>query len=123
MLPGISAEEIKQLIKDQLAMLSISKYRLDDLLVVPPVETNHESEVVQILAAAVEATTGIQPRLEGGGPTCDGWMFITRGIPAICGYGVKCAGVHGADEWVDLKSMQTITEIYAHTISHYLGAS
>ena len=123
LLPGISAEEIKQVIKDQLALLSISKYRLDDLLVVPAVETNHESEIVQALAAAVEATTGIQPRLEGSGPTCDGWMFITRGIPAVCGYGVKCGGVHGADEWVDLNSMRTITEIYAHTILHYLGAS
>ncbi len=123
LLPGISAEEIKQLIKDQLAMLSISKYRLDDLLVVPAVETSHESEVVQAITAAVEATTGIQPRLEGGGPTCDGWMFITRGIPAVCGYGVRCGGVHGADEWVDLNSMRTITEIFAHTILHYLGAS
>ena len=90
--------------------------------VVPAAVTSQDSEVVQALAAAVGATTGIQPRLEGAGPTCDGWMFITRGIPTVCGYGVKCGGVHGADEWVDLNSMRTITEIYAHTILHYLGA-
>jgi hypothetical protein len=25
-------------------------------------------------------------------------MFITRGIPTVCGYGAAYGGVHGADE-------------------------
>src|SRR5437588_2481732 len=81
LVPSISTDEIKQIIKDQLERLSITKYRLDDLLVVPAAVTSQDSEVVQALAAAVGATTGIQPRLEGAGPTCAGRMFITRGIP------------------------------------------
>ena len=121
LLPGTSPEQIKHLIKEQLERLSITNYQLDDLLVVPAAETHPQAEVVQTLAAAVEAITGTQPRVEGSGPACDGWMFITRGIPTVCGYGATYGGVDGADEWVDLESLQNTTEVYAHTILHYLG--
>ena len=48
-------------------------------------------------------------------------MFITRGIPTVCGYGVTHGGVHGADEWADLESLCNTTEVYAHAILHFLG--
>jgi len=48
-------------------------------------------------------------------------MFLTRGIPTVCGYGVTCGGVHGADEWVDIESLRQITEVYATTIKNYLA--
>lgn len=74
---------------------------------------------MQTLAIAVEMITDSRPRLEGSGPACDGWMFITRGTPTVCGYGVTCGGVYGADEWVDLESLRKLMEVYAHTILHY----
>jgi succinyl-diaminopimelate desuccinylase len=120
LLPGTSADEIKRLIEDQLQKFSITTYLLEDLVSIPAVETDQESEVVQALAKAVEGITGAKPRIEGAGPACDGWMFITRGIPTVCGYGAACGGVHGADEWVDLESVRKVTEIYAHTIMDYL---
>ncbi len=121
LLPDTSPEEIKRLIKDQLEQLSIPNYQLKDLLEVPAAETHPQAEVVQTLAAAVAAITGTHPRVEGSGPACDGWMFITRGIPTVCGYGVAYDGVHGADEWVDVESLRSTTEVYAHTILHFLG--
>jgi acetylornithine deacetylase/succinyl-diaminopimelate desuccinylase-like protein len=33
---------------------------------------------------------------------------------------VPCGGVHGADEWADLESLRTVTEIYALAILEYL---
>ena len=48
-------------------------------------------------------------------------MFSTRGIETIYGYGVECGGVHGADEWVGLANLQSITGMYARTILNYLG--
>jgi acetylornithine deacetylase/succinyl-diaminopimelate desuccinylase-like protein len=48
-------------------------------------------------------------------------MFITRGIPAVCGYGVACGNVHGADEWVDLESLGIVTKVYAQTILRFLS--
>jgi succinyl-diaminopimelate desuccinylase len=121
LLPGMTADEVKTLIKEHLERLAITSYRLDDVLFVPAAETDPQAEIVQSLATAVETITGVQPRLEGSGPACDGWMFMTRGIPTVCGYGVACGGVHGADEWVDVASVRTLTEVYAHTILDYCG--
>jgi acetylornithine deacetylase/succinyl-diaminopimelate desuccinylase family protein len=121
LLPGMSADEVKRFIKDQLDRLTIATYRLDDILFVPAAETDPQAEIVQTFATAVEMITGARPRLEGSGPACDGWMFITRGIPTVCGYGVTCGGVHGADEWVDLESLRKMTEVYADVILRYCG--
>jgi succinyl-diaminopimelate desuccinylase len=121
LLPGMTADEVKTLIREQLERLAITTYHLDDVLFVPAAETDPQVEIVQSLATAVETITGVQPRLEGSGPACDGWMFISRGIPTVCGYGVACGGVHGADEWVDVASLRTLTEVYAHTILDYCG--
>jgi succinyl-diaminopimelate desuccinylase len=121
LLPGLTADEIKTLIREQLERLAITTYHLDDVLFVPAAETDPHAEIVQALATAVETITGVRPRLEGSGPACDGWMFMTRGIPTVCGYGVACGGVHGADEWVDVTSLRTLTEVYAHTIFDYCG--
>ena len=119
LLPGLSVDTVKQIIKEQLASLSIQDYHLDDLIVVPAAETTPQADIVRCLAASIEMITGTPPRLEGAGPACDGWMFINKGIPTVCGYGVTCGGVHGADEWVDLESLRWVTEVYAHTILHY----
>src|SRR5579875_987188 len=121
LLPGLSPQAIRHLIEDQCQALDITDYRVDDLIAVPAVEIDQEAEIVQTLASSIEAVTGTRPPLEGAGPACDGWMFITRGIPAICGYGVRCGGVHGADEWADLGSLRTVTEIYARTIMQFIG--
>ena len=120
LLPGISADEVKLLIEGQLRQLAIT-YRLDDLVSVPAVEIDPTSEIVQTLARTANDVAGRVQRLEGAGPACDGWMLIMRGIPTGCGYGVACGGVHGADEWVSLESLRSITEVYALTILQYLG--
>jgi acetylornithine deacetylase/succinyl-diaminopimelate desuccinylase-like protein len=121
LLPGLSAQAVRHLIKEQCQELGIQDYRIDDLIAVPAAEIDPQDGIVQALASAIETVTDACPPQEGAGPACDGWMFITRGIPAICGYGVKCGGVHGADEWVDLESLRNVTEIYALTILSYLG--
>ena len=67
LLPGLSADEVKKIVVEQLESLSITDYNLDDLLVVPAVETNLQAEIVQVLARAVETVTGVSPRREGAG--------------------------------------------------------
>ena len=120
LLPGLGVDTVKQFIKERLSALSIEDYYLDDLVIVPAAETDPQAEIVQALATSIKATTGITPRLAGSGPACDGWMFISRGIPTVCGYGVTCDGVHGADEWVELESLRMVTEVYARTALQYL---
>lgn len=122
LLPGTSIDDLKKLIESQLNTLSITEYRLDDLIAIPAVEVDPQAEIVQALADTVATLTGVHSPLEGSGPACDGWMFITRGIPTISGYGATCGGVHGADEWVNLESLREITDIYAHTALQYLSS-
>lgn len=121
LLPDVTAAEIKSIISTHLTKLGITAYDLEDLVVVSAAETDPQADIVQALAAAAETITGLRPRLAGSGPACDGWMFIQRGIPTVCGFGTHCGGVHGGNEWVDLASLQQITKVYAQAILRYLG--
>ena len=120
LLPGLTVDEVRSIMKEQIKVLPMKDYRLDDLICIPAVETDQGAEIVQVLATVIQEVSGVKQRIEGAGPACDGWMFITRGIPTVCGYGAECGGVHGADKWVDLKSVRSVTEMYAHTIMQYL---
>ncbi len=120
LLPDISAEQIRATITHCLAPLSLP-YDLEEIVHIPAVETSLDAPIVEALSRSIKDITGKSLRLEGAGPACDGWMFSTRGIETICGYGVECGGVHGADEWIDLDSLRSVTEIYARTVLRYLG--
>jgi len=120
LLPHISVEQIRATITHSLTPLSLS-YELEEIAYIPAVEISLDAPIVEALSQSIKDITGKSLRLEGAGPACDGWMFSTRGIETICGYGVKCGGVHGADEWIDLDSLRNVTEIYARTVLRYLG--
>jgi acetylornithine deacetylase/succinyl-diaminopimelate desuccinylase-like protein len=95
LLPGLPAAQLREIIQDQLYLLDIQDYQLEDLIDVPAVETYQQAEIAQDLAAAVEKV--------------------------ICGYGVNYGGIHGPNEWVDLASLQSVTEVYVHTIVNFLN--
>lgn len=120
LMPGLSAHDVRYLIEDCLRPLDLV-YELQEVVFVPAVETPRSALIVETLARSIQEVTGTSPKVEGAGPACDGWMFSRRGIETVCGYGVECGGVHGADEWVGLASLLRVTEIYARTILNYLG--
>lgn len=120
LMPGLSADDIRHTIEGCLSSLGLA-YELHEVVFVPAAETPRSAPIVETLAGSIEEVTGTRPRVEGAGPACDGWMFSMRGIETICGYGVECGGVYGADEWAGLASLQRVTEIYARTTLTYLG--
>jgi acetylornithine deacetylase/succinyl-diaminopimelate desuccinylase-like protein len=101
LLPGLTAENVRALLHEQLERLAITSYRLDNVLSVPAAVTDPHTDIVQCLATSVETITGNRPRVEGSGPACDVWMFITRGIPAVCGYGIASGGMQGIKDGVN----------------------
>jgi acetylornithine deacetylase/succinyl-diaminopimelate desuccinylase-like protein len=105
----------------QLDALPGLDYALDRLLFVPAVEIAPDEKIVRVLAQHAAAITGQTPTTLGCGPWNDGWMFITRGIPAVCGFGPNGAGVHGPDEYVTLDSVIDTTRIYARAVIDFLG--
>jgi acetylornithine deacetylase/succinyl-diaminopimelate desuccinylase-like protein len=120
-LPGLDGDQIEALIHERLDSVPNLTYTLERLLFVPAVEIPTDTDIVQILARRTAEVTGQTPTLLGCGPWNDGWMFITRGIPAVCGFGPDGAGVHAPDEYVDLDSLINTTRIFARTIVDYLG--
>jgi len=121
LLPGADAATVEALIRERLDAIPALDYTLERLLFVPPVEIATDHPLVQMLARHVESVTGIVPTRLGCGPWNDGWMFITRGIPAICGFGPNGQGAHAPDEYVELDSVIATTRIYVRAIVDYLG--
>jgi acetylornithine deacetylase len=121
LLPGAQADTVEQLIRARLNALSGLDYRLDRLLAVPAVEIPASYALVQSLVSRTAEITRQTPTTLGCGPWNDGWMFFTRGIPAICGFGPNGAGVHAPDEYVELDSLIDTTRILVRGIVDYLG--
>lgn len=121
LMPGNSGSQIKIWIKERLARLPQIKYEVEDLLFVPAVEIDAKEDVVLKLADNAEAVLGERPQVRGVGPWNCAWMYITRDVPAIGGFGPRGENPHQPDEWVSLTSLKKITEIYARTVVDYLG--
>jgi succinyl-diaminopimelate desuccinylase len=68
----------------------------------------------QMLARAVEAVTGIAPRLDTGGGTSDA-RFIARYCP-VAEFGLVGASMHKADECVSVADMRLLTSVYEHVL-------
>ena len=123
LMPGNTEAQLEGLIRERLDRIEGLDYSLDKLLFVPAVQIATDEPIVQILKGRTQEIAGITPTTEGCGPWNDGWMFISRGIPAICGFGPAGAGVHAADEYVELDSFIATTRIFVRAIIDYLGVA
>jgi acetylornithine deacetylase/succinyl-diaminopimelate desuccinylase-like protein len=121
LLQGVDAATLDSLICQRLDAVPDLDYTLEQLLFVPAVEISPDSEIVQILSYHTTPITGQEPTRFGCGPWNDGWMFITRHIPAVCGFGPNGGGVHSPEEHVNLDSLLDTTRILARAVIDYLG--
>ncbi|MEX0620004.1 MAG: M20/M25/M40 family metallo-hydrolase [Solirubrobacterales bacterium] len=111
-LPHQRPERIREQIR------GLSPARMEDIIVLPPVEPEADSQWVKRL---VEVAS-----LHHEGPTVsigrdgasDAVSFIRAGIPAV-EFGPTGAGHHGPDEWVSLSSLET----YHRVLKEFLAAS
>lgn len=120
LLPGNSESQVKLLMIERLQKLGVP-YEIQDLIYVPAVEIDSHDPVVLSLQKSAKAVFGKEPEAKVSGPATDGWMMVKRDIPTIMGYGPDGGGEHGKGEWVDLESLQKVTEVYARFIVDYLG--
>ncbi len=120
LLPGNSDSQVKMLMIERLQKLGIP-YEIQDLIYVPSVEIDPHEPMVLSMQKVAKSVLGYVPETKSSGPATDGWMFVKRDIPTIMGFGPDGGGEHGRGEWVDLASLQKITEVYARFIVDYLG--
>ena len=119
---GNSDAQVELWIREKLTKLGID-YRLDDLLFVPSVEIDPHEEIVEALKEEISGVMKIEPRLEGIGPWNDAWMLIKKDIPTVCQLPLVGGGAHSSEEWVDLNSLQQLTEVLVRTAVNYLGVA
>lgn len=120
LLPGNSDAQVKMLMVEHLQKLDIP-YEIEDLIYTPAVEIDPHDELVVMFQKTVKSVLGYIPEAKVSGPATDGWMMVKRDIPTIMGFGPDGGGEHGKGEWVDLESLQRVTEVYARFIVDYLG--
>lgn len=121
LMPGNSDKQVKIWIREKLTSIASLRYELEDLLFVPAVEIDRKEEIVEVLARQARQILNFSPKIEGSGPWGDAWMLVTNDIPTVSGFGPDGEGYHGVNEWVDLESLRSVTEIYARLIVDYLG--
>jgi acetylornithine deacetylase len=121
LMPGNSDKQVKIWIREKLAAIPGLRYELEDLLFVPSVEIDRKEEIVELLFKNAKDVLGVAPKIEGSGPWNDAWMLVTHDMPTVSGFGPDGEGYHGVNEWVDLDSLEKVTEIYARVIVEYLG--
>ncbi len=120
LLPGNSESQVKMLMVERLQKLSIP-YEIIDLIYVPAVEIDSHDPMVLSLQKVAKTVLGREVEVRASGPATDGWMYVKRDIATIVGFGPDGGGEHGRGEWIDLESLQKVTEIYAKFIVDYLG--
>lgn len=113
LLPGVTQKYIENQIKEKLDKLNLD-YKLTTLTYVPSVFIKPEEEIVKNLFKNSKRILNTDPIVEGSGPWSDMWMFIDKGIPAI-NFGCDGEGMHGKNEYVEIKSVVDVTKIYAFT--------
>ncbi|MGV3614126.1 MAG: succinyl-diaminopimelate desuccinylase [Fimbriimonas sp.] len=78
--------------------------------------------LLEAIATAVEAETGVRPRPSTGGGTSDARCFAAHGIP-VAEFGPSNATIHAVDECVEVACLEPLARIYKATVKGYLDLS
>lgn len=65
---------------------------------------------------AVRNALGADLPLAVAGPSNIGNYLASLGVPALCGFGVQCEGIHAANERIELASIAPVYRAYEHAL-------
>ena len=75
--------------------------------------------LVQAISGAIKTVTGIEPQLSTSGGTSDG-RFIADICPQVVEMGPRNATIHKINEYVEIKDLEQLPEIYRLTLEKLL---
>lgn len=116
---ALSAEEIQRRVAAILDHYGLD-YELDWRLSGMPYLTLG-TRLIEAVQSALEAVVGRRARLSTGGGTSDG-RFIAPTGAEIVELGPVNASIHQVNEWVAMKDLEALTEIYAKVLANLLLA-
>jgi acetylornithine deacetylase/succinyl-diaminopimelate desuccinylase-like protein len=79
-----------------------------------PFEVDEDEEIVQVLRSAIIEVRGEEPKYIGKAGWADSALLSEAGIPTTY-FGPAGFGAHGAEEWVDIDSLENFATILAAT--------
>lgn len=79
-----------------------------------PLETPPDSVIGRSIQAAAASVLGHVPQTAGVPFWTDAALLSAAGIPSLL-FGPSGAGAHAAEEWVDLKSVESCAQVYLQT--------
>lgn len=65
---------------------------------------------------AARNALGADLPLAVAGPSNIGNYLASLGVPALCGFGVRCEGIHAANERVELASIAPVYRAYEYAL-------
>ncbi len=87
-----------------------------------PFEVDEDEEIVQVLRSAIIEVRGEEPKYIGKAGWADSALLSEAGIPTTY-FGPAGFGAHGAEEWVDIDSLEKFAAILSQTAYAYCGGS
>ena len=75
--------------------------------------------LVEAISSAIKTVTGIEPQLSTSGGTSDG-RFIADICPQVVEMGPRNATIHKINEYVEVKDLEQLPEIYRLTLENLL---
>jgi acetylornithine deacetylase len=85
-----------------------------------PLSESTEADILEELRSAAESMLGHPPDYAGSAGWMDSALISAAGIPVVV-FGPAGEGLHSVNEWVDLASAHSCSEIVAATIRRFSG--
>ncbi len=86
-----------------------------------PFEATRDAPAVRAVAEAAREALGREPAFTGEGPWMDAALLAAAGVDTVV-IGPAGGGAHGQEEWVELESLERLTEILVRTAVGYCGS-
>lgn len=83
-----------------------------------PFEVSRDAPIVQVVDRAVAGVLGREPKHFGDTPWMDSALLSAAGTETVV-IGPRGAGAHSAEEWVDIDSVEELTQILVHAALDY----
>ncbi|MDP3769969.1 MAG: M20/M25/M40 family metallo-hydrolase [bacterium] len=118
LLPSQTKENILKMIREKLDELNI-QYQLKELQHEQAYLTGPKNSFVLLLQKTASEVLGKEIPLVASGQGSAGNVVSKLGIPIINAFGVESDNVHAPNEWINVKTIPQIFEIYKKSLLEY----
>lgn len=118
--PDIVMGELTDILDHLVATVSDFSYSIELGLIRQPFETSEDSDIARCVLKHAAGVLGTAPNLRAEPFWTDASLLDQAGIPCLL-FGADGAGAHSADEWVDIRSVEQLTDVLEGVIGEWCG--